>query len=247
MADIFNLNTSDLINLQRWYRRAPRQFNRAATNVINTLATRAKIQSIRNIESKTTTRAKSFVRNSLRVDKSPKGMGIGQIVAETYSFDISGQGRATGFEELESGGQYRGNRVPTLMSRGAAGKNQAKVSRGLRMDKTASFHKHKQFKSKRAKNKHQQVAAMISSVRAKKAANKAMVIPSGLNGKLGNMTPGIYKLKAKGLIRMVNPFKGSRGRTKRIAWMQDAIETVSSNQEMTGIWSREINKILSKR
>lgn len=247
MADIFNLDTSEIVNLQRWYRSAPRQFNKAATNVINTLATRAKIQSIRNIESKTTTRAKNFVRNSLRVDKSPKGMGIGQIVAETYSFDISGQRRASGFEELEDGGQYRGNRVPTLMSRGVTGKDQSKVSRGLRMDKASTFHKHKQFKGKKAKNKHQKVAAMISAVRSKKVANKAMVIPSGLSGKLGRMEPGIYKLKSKGAVRMVNPFKGSRGRTKQIAWMQNAIETVSSTQEMTGIWSREINIILRKR
>ncbi len=177
----------------------------------------------------------------MRVEKARNSGSLNRIVAEMGSIDLSRKGRSTGFEELETGSQSTSHRVPTLFAR-AGGNAQKKVSPAVRFKNISKFHRHKQFKG-RAKGRAGQVAAMLNAIRTRKAQNKPFIIPSGLSGRMGGMTPGIWKRKGQSL-QLANPFKGRRGKTKRILWMLKAVTTVSERGNLRKIWRKEIDFIL---
>lgn len=243
--DIFNFESPDLVNLQLWFKRAPKRFTRAVTGVVNSLAFQARAQAVKNIQAGTITRNPRFVSASMRVKKAKTGQSLNRIIAEMGSIDLSGKGRSTGFEELETGAQSKSHRVPTLFAR-AGGNQRKKVSPAVRFKNISKFHRHKQFKSSRAKSKSTQVSAMLRAIRNKKVQNKPFIIPSGLTGRMAGMTPGIWKRKGQDL-KLANPFKGRRGKTKRIQWMSRAVAKVFERENLRRIWHKEIDFILRKR
>ena len=240
-ADIFNFESPDLVNLQTWYRRAPKRFNRAVTGVVNTLAFQARSQAVKNIQAGTITRNPRFVSASMRVEKARNASSLNRIVSEMGSIDLSRKGRSSAFEELETGSQSPSHRVPTLFAR-AGGNAQKKVSPAVRFKNISKFHRHKQFRG-RAKSKQGQVAAMLKAIRTRKAQNKPFIIPSGLTGRMAGMTPGIWKRKGQSL-QLANPFKGRRGKTKRLSWMLNAVTEVSKRGNLRKIWRKEIDFML---
>lgn len=240
-ADIFNFESPDLVNLQTWYRRAPKRFSRAVTGVVNSLAFQARSQAVKNIQAGTITRNPRFVSASMRVEKARNSSSLNRIVSQMGSIDLSRKGRSSGFEELEIGSQSTSHRVPTLFAR-AGGNAQKKVSPAVRFNKFSKFHKHKQFRG-RAKTKQGQVAAMLKAIRTRRAQNKPFIIPAGLTGRMAGMTPGIWKRKGQSL-QLANPFKGKRGKTKRLAWMLGAVTEVSKRGNLRKIWRKEIDFML---
>jgi hypothetical protein len=247
--DIFNFEDQDLVNLQGWLKRKPREFTKAVGSMLNTVAGSTRQHAISNIKSKTTTRASKFVDNSLRVQKVGRGVRLDRLEAQTYSFDISKDGRSTGFQELEEGAQYRGHRVPTMTSRGGGkGRKSSKVAGPVRMNKRSSMLSRKMFKSSKAKSKRQQTAAMLAHIRKTSDKTPFIIDRSGLGGsRMANMEPGVWRRKSKKNIALMNPFDGQRGRTKRIRWMQRAAETVTSTPALKRLWSKEIDKVLKRR
>lgn len=244
-GDLFNFESPDLIALQRWMKRNPKQFARAAGSVLNGMAFDTRKNSIKNIEGKTTTRTKSFVKASIRVDKAQRNVPINQLVSETFSFDISGKGRSDGFKSLEDGSVSDVRSVPTLLARN--NKKSSKVSGPVRFNRRDQALRHKQFKSPHSKTKKSQMAHMMRKIREKKAG-KTFIVPSGLSGTLGRMQPpGIWRRKSKTNIGPANPFKGKRGRTKRIQWMTKAINEATSSNNIKRLWVREVDFILKKR
>ncbi len=247
--DIFNFEAQDLVNLQGWYRKQPRQFTKAARNVLNTVAGAARVRSVQNITSKTTTRSRNFVSNSIRVTKAGLGKPLSSLVAETFSFDLSKSGRSDGFESLEAGKTAKGHRVPTIFSRGAGkGRESAKVARPVRMDKRSGMLRRSMFKGSKAKTKRQQTAAMLAHIRRTKDRTPFQIDKSGLGGSpMRRMEPGIWRRKTAKNIGLMNPFRGQRGRSKRLRWMDRAVDEVTSNQALTIIWGKEVDKVLKRR
>jgi hypothetical protein len=245
MSDIFNFKSPDLIALQRWMKRNPKQFARAAGSVLNGLAFDTRRIAIKIIEQRTTTRSKSFVKASMRVDKAQRGAPLNQLVSETFSFDISGKGRSDGFKSLEDGSVSSVRSVPTLLARG--NKKTSKVAGAVRFNKSGRALRHKQFKSPHSKTKKSQMAHMMRKIREKKAGN-TFIVPEGLTGTLGRMKPvGIWRRKSKTNIGAANPFKGSRDSTKKIAWMTKAIKFAARPANIKKLWVREVDFILKKR
>ncbi len=245
MADIFNFESPDLVNLQKWYRKAPKRFIGAVRGVVTTLAFEARAQAVQNIKNGTITRNPRFVSASMRVEKAKRVSSLSQVVAEMGSIDISRKGLSSGFEELETGKRSTSDRVPTLASR-AGGNERKKVSPGVRFNKVGKFHRPKNFRSSRTKTKRAQVARMLNAIRKREVENKPFIIPSGLTGPMGRMVPGIWKRKGKDF-KLMNPFQGRRGKTKRIEWMARAVATVSERGNLLKIWRKEIDFILRKR
>ncbi len=243
MSDIFDFHDRDLVNLQKWYKRKPKQFVGAARNMLNKTAERVKIQSIRNIEAKTTTRSRPFVKNSIRFTRA-KGTSLNKLESQTFSFDISGKGRSSGFEELEVGKKSKSSRVPTLASRGGgSGKESSKVARGVRMDKQSGMLQPRHFK-KFSKTYRGRVGSMLR-ITKKRGDKTPMIIPRRVSrGPMSRMKPGIWKQKSAKNLSLMNPFDGDRARTKRIAWMAKAIKTVTSRSELKKMWETEINRIM---
>lgn len=241
-TDIFNFESPDLVNLQRWQKNLPKEFGRAVSGITNTLAFQARTKAIENIKRDTITRSPRFVGNSMRVEKSRPRTNLNQIISEMGSIDLSGRGLSSGFEELETGSKSKSDRVPTLLAR-AGGKKGSKVSPAVRFKNIATMHRHTAFggRGKRAK-----VAVMLKAIRARKVDNKPFIIPRGLSGSLKNMPPGIWRRKGKDF-QLMNPFDGKRGPTKRISWMQRAIDSVASRPNLLEIWRKEIDFRLARR
>ena len=245
-TDIFNFESPDLIALQRWYKRNPRQFSRAAGSLVNGLAFQARREAIKNISDKTITRNKRFVSASLRVEKSKRNVPLNQVVSETFSFDISGKGRSDGFKSLEDGSVSSVRSVPTLLARN--NKESSKVSAPVRFNKTNKMHRHKQFRSPHSKTKKSQMAHMMRKVRERKVDNKPFIVPGGLTGTLGRMQPaGIWRRKSRTNIGLANPFQGKRGRTKKIQWMKRAVDEVAAPSNIKKLWIKEVDFITKKR
>ena len=241
-TDIFNFESPDLVNLQTWYRRAPDRFARAVTGVVNTLAFQARAKAVENIKAGTITRNPRFVSASMRVLKARRTSSINDIVSQMGSIDLSKKGTSSGFEELETGMQSRSRRVPTLFSR-AGGNERKKVSPAVRFKNISKFHRQKAFKGN---SKSQRVGQMLREIRRGKVENKPFIVPSGLSGRVSAMIPGVWKRKGKSM-KLANPFNGKRGRTKKIAWMLRAVQSVSGRGNLTKVWTKEIEFILRKR
>lgn len=245
--DIFNFSSPDLRNLQKWYKKAPREFTRAATNVINSTAFASRLQAIKNIEKNTNTRNKAFVRRSMRVDKAKHGRPLNQIVAEMGSIDISRQGRSTGFKELETGKRSENKRVPTMASRG--GNERKQVANPVRMDKLNKMFRHRMVRGKGVKGKRAKVAAMLRVVKSGAIGRQPFIVPRGIkSGPMSKMPPGVWRMGNRKRLHLVNPFQGrNAGRTKKISWMSKAVDEVASQRNLMRIWKKEVDFILRRR
>jgi hypothetical protein len=245
MPDIFNIKQNDLINLQRWFKRSPREFSRAAANVVNTTAFNHRRQSISNISDRVTVRSKPFISRSMRVTKSPTNVPLNKIIAESGSIDISREGRSDGFESLETGMKSRSKRVPTMASRGST--ERRKVAGPVRMNKLNRAFNIRQVRGKNVKTRRQRAAALMRVVRSGAIGRQPFIIPSGLTGRMAGMKPGIWKMGNRKSVSLMNPFDGKRGRTKRIAWNSRAADQVTQPDVMMRVWKKEVDWVLSRR
>lgn len=242
-TDIFDFYDRDLVNLQGWFKKAPKQFARASANVASALAFDSRRKAIKNIEQNVTVRGGSFVGKSLRLTTARPSTNLSSIVAEMGSIDLSGSGRSDGFESLETGKIDNRGSVPTLAARG--NKESKKVAGPVRFNK--KFFKHTSFRGPGAKTKQRQVALMLRAAREGVIGRKPFEIPNGLTGRLSDMVPGVYKLGNKKQIFLQNPFDGKRKRAKRIAWMKRTIRQTTRDGNIQKIWDKEVDFILRKR
>jgi hypothetical protein len=245
MADIFQIKQDDLINLQRWYKKSPREFNRAAANVVNSTAFDHRRQAIKNISDRVTVRSKPFISRSMRVTKSATNVPLNHIIAESGSIDISGTGRSDGFESLETGGRSKSRRVPTLASRGSI--ERRKVAGPVRMNKLNRAFNIRNVRGKNVKTRRQRAAAMMRVVRSGAIGRQPFIIPSGLTGRMAGMKAGIWKMGNRKRVSLMNPFDGKRGRTKRIAWNSRAADKVAGVDNLMRNWRKEVDWVLSRR
>lgn len=239
-SDIFKFSSPDLANLQKWYKRAPKEFIWAANNMTGQVALLSRRMAVKIIEKNTTTRNKKFVSRSMRVQKSTNVSSMNQIIANMGSVDISTHAyKSTGFSELESGKKMKRNHVPTLKSRG--GSEGKKVTRAIRMDRLGGMFKFRNVRSGNMRSKRAKVAAMIRVVKSGAIGRKPFVIPSGLtSGPMSNMRPGVYKLGNKKTVELQNPFQSSPRNTQRIKWSIRAARLATRPHEVRKIWHKEI-------
>ena len=67
---LFDLDISDLLKLEKFYRKAPKKFERAAKGTINSVAFGVRSESIDEIGRNMTVRDPRFVSGSMRVQKA---------------------------------------------------------------------------------------------------------------------------------------------------------------------------------
>lgn len=246
MADIFNFKSPDLVNLQKWYKRLPHEFTLAATNVVNEMANQSRLIAITSIEKGTTTRNKGFVRRSMRYTKAKYGQSLNNIVATMGSIDLSGEGRATGFEELETGIISKNKRVPVMAARG--NQENKKISKPVRSDKIRGAFRPSMFRGKGGRSQKAKVARMLAAVRGGAIGNKPFLVPRGVRTKVGKMPAGLWRKGRGKLLVFMNPLKPNvKKRTKKIEWMGKAIKEVSADSNLRKIWHKQIDFRLKKR
>ena len=240
------MKAPDLINLQKWMKKAPKEFDRAGANVLNSTAFKGRRRAISNIKKGTNTRTPKFVDRSMRVTKARVGKPLNQLVAIMGSIDISRQGRSSGFKELESGRKSDKTRAATLSSRGNS--ERKKIAGPVRMDKLNRMFRHRMVRGKGLKSKRQRVAAMLKIVRSGAIGRQPFIIPRGVkSGPMSRMRPGVYRMGNKKVISLQNPFRSRMGNTKRIKWMSKSIDWATNDANITKAWKKEAEFVLRKR
>lgn len=240
------MKAPDLVNLTKWTKRAPKEFDRAGANVLNSTAFKGRRRAISNIKKGTTTRTPKFVDRSMRVTKARVGKPLNQLVAIMGSIDISRKGRSSGFQELESGRKSEKPRAATLSSRGNS--ERKKISGPVRMDKLNRMFRHRMVRGKGLKSKRQRVAAMLKIVRSGAIGRQPFIIPRGLkSGPMSKFRPGVYRMGNKKVISLQNPFHSRVSNTKRIKWMSKSIDWATNDANVTKAWKKEAEFVLRKR
>lgn len=240
------MKSADLVNLQKWMRKAPKEFDRAGANVLNSTAFTGRRRAISNIKKGTNTRTPKFVDRSMRVTKARVGKPLNQLIATMGSIDISRRGRSSGFQELESGRKSEKPRVATLSSRGNS--ERKKIAGPVRMDKLNRMFRHRMVRGKGLKSKRARVAAMLKIVRSGGIGRQPFIIPRGLKaGRMNRFRPGVYRMGNKKVISLQNPFRSRVSNTKRIKWMSKSIEWATNDANVTKAWRKEAEFVLRNR
>ena len=114
MSELFQIDLANLINLRKFYKKAPKQFLKAANATLNSFAFGTRKRSLEIIKKKMTVRNQKFVAGSLRVQKST-GSNIDNARSEVGSIF---RPRFTGWKEQESGTKPERTRSITRFARG---------------------------------------------------------------------------------------------------------------------------------
>lgn len=122
---MFEFTAADLINLRRFYKRAPKAFGRAVVGMLNNVAFDSRFELLEAIDDQMNVRNRGFVTRHMRVEKA-KGDDISRAVSVVGS--IAGA-RFTGWVEQETGQPDKRNRVYSLLSRGGSETNKVKPGR----------------------------------------------------------------------------------------------------------------------
>jgi hypothetical protein len=226
---IFNVEAKDLINLRKFYKRSPKQFARASSNVLNSFAFGTKKENIRIIEKEMTVRNTKFVNGAIMVQKVKSGAGSTQR-SEVGSIK---RDRFTGWEEQELGTKTKKNRVASTLARGGSDSKQVRPM--YRMKSSNSFRTSKGFSGN---SRLQRDGVMVRSLRRQKSKKPFMI------KKHRKLTPGIYVFRGKkiqSLQTFVNP---SKIQPKRVRWMSGGAAAYFKKNQPRDVWRESIKRVM---
>jgi len=236
-ADIFNVELSDLINLRKWYKRAPKEFLRGTASMLNDLAFGTRGRSAIEIEKTMVIRNLRFVMSSLRVVKANARKALDYQKAEVGSIS---RDRFTGWQEQEFGTTARKSRTHSLLSRG--GTEGGIVRRRARLLSGSDFPTPNDYPGK---SKAHRAVVMIIMLKRKRY-RKPFVI-SGLESGYRNfpqVDDGLYQYTNKDQFRALQKFKDKPIKPRRVRWMSRAREAFLSSVNITQLWTKNIKYIL---
>lgn len=228
----FYFKASDLINLRKFCKNAPRQFNHAAAGVLNEQAFGNRRESLQIIESQMIVRNPSFVRSSMRVEKARGAMPIDQ---QRSIFGSVNKNRSTGFVEQETGEQDNRTRVGTLFSRG--GSQSSQIKPGMRMKQGRNMVGVDDEPIKANNESHRTV--IFLQMMARKKPSKPFKISKRYKG----LKRGIYQFKGGKLKTLFDTDHKPRA-PKRVKWLSGGERNHRRSVDMRSVWAREVDKQL---
>lgn len=230
MSQIFNIEAKDLINLRKFFKRSPKQFARASSNVLNSFAFGTKQENIKIINKKMTVRNTRFVSGSIRVQTARPGQGISGQKSEVGSIK---RDRFTGWEEQELGTKTKKNKVASTLARGGSDKKQIRPM--FRMKSSNAFKTSKGFKGR---SRLQRDRVMIRSLRRDKFKRPFLI------KKHRKLAPGIYKFQGPHLKSIQTFVKSSKLQPKRVHWMKDGTDAYFKKNPVRKVWAESIRRTL---
>lgn len=231
MSDDFYLNASDLILLQRFCKKAPRQFNHAAAGVLNEKAFGNQRESTTIIHDKMIVRNPSFVRSSLRVEKARGSMPMEQ---QESRFGSIRKTRSTGFIEQETGKAMDKTRVASLFARGGVEKGTIKP--GLRLKPGTDLLQPWDLVSKANSETHRMIIFLQMMARR---PSKKFIMKRPYKG----LNKGVYKFE-RGKIKKVFDTRKKTRVPERVRWLHGGHINYMRSTDMRRVWAREVDKQL---
>jgi hypothetical protein len=226
---LFQVKSGDLRKLKKFYKRAPKQFGKAAGGVLNDFAFGILKAQKKTIRKRMVVRNSKFVDSSFRVKKA-RGSDINSLQAETGSILRK---RFSGWQEQELG--KRSNRTKTVSKFGRGGSEKGILKPKFRMKSSARFPRPSDFPGK---TQNQRVFAMLRKMKRK--SSRPFVITSS---KIFHS--GLYKFHNRKIMRL-QKFK-NRKQPKRIKWHTEAKREYFNSVVIRDIWAKNIRRTLKFR
>lgn len=233
MSQMFQIEIKDFINLRKFYKRAPRKFQRVAAGVLNNFAWGTKKSAIAVINEEMTVRNKRFVESSFRVKNANANTDLNSMVSRVGSIE---RPRFSGWEEQQTGKKRESTRVGTLLSRG---KNMSKQIRpAARMKAGRNFPDAGDYEGK---SEQQRTMVMLNTLKRKKFRK-----PFVIRRKLRKFVPGLYKF-FRGKVKMLQRFDSKKAQPKKIDWMGEARRDYFRAHPVRETWGKAIKHVLKLR
>lgn len=222
---------SNLLDLQKFYRRAPKQFARASAGMLNNMAFQTRVAALENIQGDMNVRADRFVSSRVRVDRARPGPMSGQQ-AQVGSVSTS---RFSGWVEQEEGKAPQRNRVMTVAAR--RGNESNKVTGKARLKASNQFFTPSDFDIQANDDDHRTV--IFLQIMAKKHANRPFI----MRRKYRKMRKGVYKFSKRGKLKQLQRFD-EPPKPQRKRWMRPARESATTRANIRKQWGRAISHVL---
>ena len=226
MPQLFDIEFTDMRRLQKWYKKAPKQFARGAAGVLNDFAFGVREKSIKTINKKMTVRNSKFVSSSLRVQKA-RGSNVSSLNSETGSVK---RPRFSGWAEQELGTRSSRTKVATPIGRGGDKKGILKPR--FRMKPGARYPKPSDFEGNSPNRK---VNTMLRAMKRK--SSKPFIIKGSKK-----FRSGLYKFHNRKIMAL-QLFK-NRKQPKRIKWHTLAKQKYFRSVKVRDVWAKNIRRQL---
>lgn len=250
MPDQFSLGDKDLKQLKKFYKRAPKAFQRVSAGVLNSMAFGTRIESIKVLKNVTTVRTPSILERNMRVKMANGNQAVNQQFSTAGSITSA---RHDGWEAIEKGSATR----LTLFSDEGRGGSKQNVSKRASRAIPAQHLGPDDFN---LSDSTRDMEAYLQAIARDKRRRKAFYLPKNYK----RMRPGVYKFKGG----KVGAYTGKTGRKykrtlvgakiKRLStpgekrtmtrkrWMEKALKRSVSTRELNANWDSNFKRHLGK-
>lgn len=231
---MLSLDKRDILKLEKFYKRAPKQFMIAARGMLTTFAFQAREQQIKEIQSSMTVRNLRFVQSRIRYQKA-RGSRIDNIFSESGSIQSP---RFTGWKEQQTGVSAQRTRTQSLIARGEW-KSQVKGT--ARMKPANKFFD--PDSEMEGKSTEQRVTAAIAGMRKGTVKKRNFLIRKKMKGRLSTFKRGLWAMKRRLLFRL-QTFNPPRLQPKRNPWHTRAVQKAMKKINLRIEWAKQITRVL---
>jgi len=225
------IDLKNLLDLQKFYKRAPRQFARASAGMINNLAFQARGEAIENIDDQMIIRNQRFINSRIKVQRARSGAistqkaTVGSVTADRFS----------GWIEQETGQAPEMTRSFSVVSR--RGQRGNKVVVAARLRSASTFPTVDDYNIKAKDDDHRTM--IFIKIMQRDQPRKPFV----LKDKYKRFGIGIYKVLKRGRIKKLQSFDAPPTPKVR-RWMEPAYKSVMTKQNIREQWARSIRHTL---
>jgi len=231
MKTKFHMDARDLKKLKRFALNSPKDFQRATSNVLSSLAFQTRKNDIKNLHRGMIIRDERFLNSSLLVQKA-KNTKIQNQFALAYSIE---RPRFTGWKEQQTGQPAQRKRKTTKWARG--GNMHKRMRTQARLSASNKIYKPSQFQGRNNNSKFQFMMRVLGS----RGSGRFL-----LTEKYKRMTPGLYELTKGKRIRRLQDFTSPALRPKKLSWRTVSLKQLQSNNNIRRTWQTSLNHIVKK-
>jgi hypothetical protein len=234
-AQIFQLNLSELRALDRFYKRAPKQFGRASAIVLNEFAFNTRSEAFDYMVQRMVIRDTRFLKSRIQVRKARAFDPVRVQESEIGSIETQ---RFTGWIEQETGKEADKTRTASLLARGGKG---GKIKSTARLKPNNDFPEPKDYPGK---NAHHKAIVMMQILSRAKGRKKPFKVYGHRT-----MKPGLYKFgrgrRGRQRIDLLQRFEDRDARTvHRVKWLTEGRRRMFSRINLQAVWGKALRRVL---
>lgn len=233
MSELFDVEMKDLKNLIKFYKKAPKRFNKVSAAVLNDFVFGTRKKNINILKSNLTIRNEKFLNSRIRVQKARKTQDVRSQEAIVGSIKTQ---RFSGWVEQETGKARKQTRTATLLARGGSKNKPMKPS--ARLKRSNQFRDPDEFPGSSGHNRSVAMIRMLAKAKWRK--------PFVIKGH-SRIKSGLFKFRRKKLerLQLFKPFP-SKLQPERLKWLRGGAKAFFKSNQVRDIWGKNLNRELLK-